>query len=171
MACPGAKNRRSSEQPVLHRNTCARCTIPSCQRQKVACTLFKAIRDQFDVNFEGADRIPINTKLLERWFLKTAINLSLVGGALPEWPDEYGPGTVPVKLVKTAFGRVPFLKPTGLYFYVDPTRIIDSADQVKFTTFSDEQDSKVLGCLYNFRGLDVLNIEPLLNLVENVALI
>ena len=54
-----------------------------------AIIFFKALRDQFESTAKSRT-VKVSRNNLERWFLKTAINLSLAGTAAP-WPNTYQP--------------------------------------------------------------------------------
>jgi hypothetical protein len=93
-------------------------------------------------------RLEINGPLLERWFLKTLINLS-IGGA---WPIGSGVKGRPSKeLVEIAFGKRQFESGAGLYVAGRPGEKIDSMDRVNFTPMTDEANVLVAG-RFNFRG-------------------
>jgi hypothetical protein len=93
-------------------------------------------------------RLEINGPLLERWFLKTLINLS-VGG---EWPIGSGVKGSPSKdLVEIAFGKRQFENGAGLYVAGRAGEQIDSMDRVNFTPMTDEANVLVAG-RFNFRG-------------------
>ena len=90
----------------------------------------------------------INGPLLERWFLKTLINLS-VGG---EWPiDSQEKGTPSRELVEIAFGRRQFENWAGLYVAGRAGEKIDSMDRFNFTPMTDSRNHLVAG-RFNFRG-------------------
>jgi len=95
-------------------------------------------------------RMNIDGPLLERWFLKTLVNLSFNG----DWPIGAGShpkGTPSKELVEIAFGRRQFENGAGLYVAACAGENIDSMDRVKFTPMTDEQNRLVAG-RFNFRG-------------------
>jgi hypothetical protein len=78
-------------------------------------------------------RFKVNGPLLERWFLKTLINLSFCG----EWAIGLGShkrGTPSERLVKIVFGREAFEPYAGLYLASYPGENVDSMDRVSFHT-------------------------------------
>ena len=72
-----------------------------------------------------------------------------------EWPTDYGSGRVPVRLVKIAFGRTSFKKPSGLHFYTQPNHILSLEDRLNIASLT-ETDNIIRGFLWRFRGLIVL---------------
>jgi len=93
-------------------------------------------------------RLEINGPLLERWLLKTLINLS-VGG---EWLMGSGFKGIPSKdLVEIAFGKRQFEHGAGLYVAGRAGQRIDSMDRVNFTPMTDKANALVAG-RFNFRG-------------------
>ena len=93
-------------------------------------------------------RMEIDGPLLERWFLKTLINLSVSG----EWPIGSGVEGSPSKeLVEIAFGKRQFEHGAGLYVAGRAGEQIDSMDRINFTPMTDEAHVLVAG-RFNFRG-------------------
>jgi hypothetical protein len=120
--------------------------------------LFEAVGDQFGAAEASAAQtktLSITLNHLERWFLKTAINFRTAGEPSMLWPTDYGDGRVPARLVKIAFGRTNFKKPSGLYFYTRPNHILSSENQINIKALS-EADNVVRGFIWRFRGLIVL---------------
>ena len=121
-----------------------------------AFTLFREFRDRFDSGASGCEMpIEISGSSLECWFIKTGINLCLVGDRPLQWPSTYGDQSVPAALVEAAFGVKRFDKPCGLYFYAQHGYKMDSFDGVLFSTLS-EQDDRIFGFQYVFRGHPML---------------
>ncbi|MFZ3211983.1 MAG: hypothetical protein WA188_10740 [Terriglobales bacterium] len=93
-------------------------------------------------------RMEIDGPLLERWFLKTLINLTFGG----EWPiGSNVKGTPSRELVEVAFGRRQFEHGAGLYLAGRAGEQIDSMDRVNFTPMTDKADNLAAG-RFNFRG-------------------
>ncbi len=97
----------------------------------------------------------IDGPLLERWFLKTLINLS-VGG---EWPigSHAEIGKPSQDLVEIAFGKRDFEHGAGMYVAARAGEQIDSMDRVNFTPMTDEKGRLTAG-RFNFRGYRFLLI-------------
>ncbi|MFL5481821.1 MAG: hypothetical protein ACJ8AK_06495 [Gemmatimonadaceae bacterium] len=57
----------------------------------------------------------VDASLLERWFLKTAINLALVNDWNIQWALGNDGDRPPRSLVAAAFGQAPIVRPMGLY--------------------------------------------------------
>ncbi len=94
-------------------------------------------------------RFNVNGPLLERWFLKTLIYLSVSG----DWAIGLGShkkGTPSQQLVRIAFGHEAFEPYEGLYIAGYPGENIDSMDRVSFAPMT-EGDNLVVG-RFNFRG-------------------
>lgn len=103
-------------------------------------------------------RFNIDGRLLERWFLKTLINLNFEG----EW--RFGDhadavGIPPKELVEMAFGRRSFEDHAGMYLSVCPGETIPMLDGVSFRALT-ELDRLVAGeftiCGYQF----ILSLVP-----------
>jgi hypothetical protein len=97
-------------------------------------------------------RFEIDGRLLERWFLKTLINLNFEG----RWKfgdDAESVGVPPKELVEMAFGRRAFEKHAGMYMSVRPGETIAMLDGVSFRALT-ELDRLVAGeftiCGYKF---------------------
>ena len=119
-----------------------------------ATIYFKALHDQFESTAKRRT-VRVSRHNLERWFLKTAINLSLAGTASP-WPSTYGTDKpIPSKLVQIAFGRTFFKKPAGIYLFDHPTRVFDAVDAVHASFFLDDA-GHIVACLFEFGGVPML---------------
>jgi hypothetical protein len=131
----------------------------------VALETFNAFRESvrlsdarrgINADYLSVKRFVINGPLLERWFLKTLINLS-VGG---KWIIGNGGVGIPsVDLVEIAFGLRQFEHGAGLYILARSGEQVDSMDRVALTprTFG-----KILVAgTFNFRGYRFyLNLLP-----------
>lgn len=102
--------------------------------------------------------------LLERWTIKTLINIYAV--QIPGVLKDQGSGFPPASIVELAFGRKPIEPPMGLYLAEMPDRNLYSADQVALLPLKKDgaEEHVVEGCLLLFRGfrfLLSLRSEPL----------
>lgn len=96
----------------------------------------------------------INGQLLERWLLKTLINICCNG----EYPIGRGstvPGKPSEQLVRTAFGLDSFEGRAGLHFVVRTGMKAPSADTVNFCPLI-KNGLHIEGGLFMFRGLLLL---------------
>ncbi|MFN0191666.1 MAG: hypothetical protein ACKVP5_06780 [Aestuariivirga sp.] len=101
----------------------------------------------------------IDGALLERWFLKTLINLCL-HGATPIGRDTSQPGVVPEHLVRAAYGRERLSGDAGLYSVVQAGMQISSTDSFAFAPLIKDL-KHVEGGLFLFRGFCyLLFLEP-----------
>ncbi len=101
----------------------------------------------------------IDVRLLERWCLKTLINVS--------YPLDFdvsrGTGTLAVpsnELVKIAFGRSEFMKPAGLYLQAAVNEHISLRAGVSITKYGFDKDELNLGQFDLFGLRFVLNLLP-----------
>jgi len=93
-------------------------------------------------------RMAIDGPRLERWFLKTLINLTFGG----EWAIGAGSNGAPSReLVEVAFGKRRFQHGAGLYLAGRAGEQIDSMDRVTTTPMTDQNNTLVAG-RFNFRG-------------------
>lgn len=98
--------------------------------------------------------------LLERWFLKTAINLIVVSPGENVW-RQTGSRAVnpPRRLVRVAFGLEPMAQPMGLYAAVSLGEDVPFSDRVEFAPLM-YGGANIIGGLFVFRGLRfVLHLE------------
>lgn len=138
---------------------CERHNSGSSELDAAAFQAFNVFRESIRLNqVRGKIRRPatnwnvqhfsIDGPLLERWFLKTLINVNFGG----EWPIGSSVKGVPSKeLVEVAFGKRLFENGAGLYVAGRAGEHIDSFDRVSFTPMTDAQDTLV-GGRFNFRG-------------------
>jgi hypothetical protein len=97
-------------------------------------------------------RFEIDGPLLERWFVKTAINLCSALDPELVWADSGSPvGSPPRSLVVAAFGHTPLDKPMGLYGTASMGEQLQFADAVEFAPILTNERQVVAG-LFNFRG-------------------
>lgn len=100
----------------------------------------------------------INGPLLERWFLKTFINVAL-GQPFAIGPGQHDRGVPSTELVEIAFGQRSFEKPSGLYLsgYAGEKEV--SEDRVKIVTKSE--GANLVAAAFSFRGCRFfLNLLP-----------
>ena len=96
---------------------------------------------------------------LERWFLKTLINVTL-GGQAKIGPNSNTPGQPSADLVAIAYGHRKFVLNAGLYNSQEPGETIDSEDRVNIIPFFDQANKYVLGGTFYFRGFRfMLNLD------------
>jgi len=103
-------------------------------------------------------RFTIDGPRLERWFLKTLINLSF-DGLWTIGPDSTKEGRPSKSLVEIAFGLREFDKWAGLYIVGEAGETIDSMDRVNCTPLTD--GLRLVAGLFVFRGYRFyLNLLP-----------
>jgi hypothetical protein len=95
--------------------------------------------------------------LLERWFLKHAINLFIASRLTKRWRGGSVPSKPPQQLVEAAFGLVRLQRPSGLYHWagnrLGEQRII--GDQIEFQSYFDQAD-EFCGAHFVFQALQFL---------------
>jgi len=98
---------------------------------------------------------------LERWFLKTAINLIVANPNDVIWGLDGGPvGRPPKHLVRIVYGDSAFVEPLGLYAAVDVGETMNLSDYVRFAPLLTDGNRIVAG-MFTFRGVRfVLNLYP-----------
>jgi hypothetical protein len=103
-------------------------------------------------------RFVINGPLLERWFLKTLINVSF-GGKWIIGNGTHAKGVPSDDLVQTVFGLRDFQSGAGLYIASHAGEQIDSMDRVNIIPKTDGNTLAAAG--FNFRGYRFfLNLLP-----------
>lgn len=108
----------------------------------------------------GAYQGEIQGSLLERWLLKTAINLSIghdhhigwgMAESVPGWPSPY--------LLAVAFGEIPFTAKMGAYFIFPNNTYSHKPSEILITPI--HRAGKIGGFLFGLRGQYIfLNIYP-----------
>jgi hypothetical protein len=93
----------------------------------------------------------IDGSSLERWFLKTLINLT-TGGTQKVGPKSLVPGEPSVDLIEIAFGLRQFVPNAGLYSSAEKGEGVTSEDKVSIIPFFDANSEYVLGGTFYFRG-------------------
>jgi hypothetical protein len=98
---------------------------------------------------------------LERWFLKTLINVAS-GGKESIGPRSKTAGEPPCDLVEIAYGQRKFLPNAGLYYSAEMGEKIDSEDRVNIIPFFDQKNEFMLGATFYFRGFRfMLNLDEI----------
>jgi len=101
-------------------------------------------------------RLEADGPLLERWFLKTTVNLSVARKTPVRWPGTSAASTQPAdRIVRMVFGREPVTWPMGLYSAALLGETIKFSEEVAFAPLFDRHDTLV-GALFTFRGLRFL---------------
>lgn len=100
----------------------------------------------------------IDARRLERWFLKTLINVTFEGPLPIGFDGE--PGKPSDNLVRTAYGHEGFKGDSGMYIGVAIGMKIETADKVRFAPLI-HKGAHIVGGLFTFRGLHaVLSLDP-----------
>jgi len=97
----------------------------------------------------SVNQFSVDGPLLERWFLKTLINISFNKNQ-PIGLGIHPAGTVNDELVKVCFGIQSFPEGAGLYLLAKRGEFIDSMDRVNITGLHD--GTNVIGGEFVFRG-------------------
>jgi hypothetical protein len=115
-------------------------------------SLRQALTDAADLQHD-ADGL-----LLERWFLKHAVNLFVVSGSNRRWPGGFVPSKPPQEIVEAAFGLVRLQHPRGLYNWaggrLGERRIV--GDQIGFQPIFDRAGEFVGAHFFEFQALNFL---------------
>jgi hypothetical protein len=109
------------------------------------------IREKIKERRWSVVRLPVDGDKLERWFLKTLINIT-VGGKEKIGRKSDTPGEPSSDLVEIAFGIRKFVPNAGLYNAQEAGETIDSEDRVTIAPFFDSKNEYVLGGTFYFRG-------------------
>lgn len=126
--------------------------------------LFDALRRALQVQAEReanpARKWPFKQRqvegpMVERWFLKTTINLVLNLGGDVQWAGAETHGTPPLFLIQAAFGRVKLVSPMGLYTPSEVGENIFDSESVHFAP-ALSADGVVVAGLFAFRGLNFM---------------
>jgi hypothetical protein len=96
----------------------------------------------------------VNGRLLERWFVKTLINLVHVQGQDMSWPGGVRPRIPTREVVEACFGLAPIVRPRGLHGAAAVGQTVDSHDFVSFSPIT--QLDILAGAAFEFRGLRFL---------------
>jgi hypothetical protein len=98
---------------------------------------------------------------LERWFIKTLVNIGASRAATGTWAvsgsDLANP---PLEFIRVTFGLERFKRPLGLYFVATLGEMIESQDVLETRTLLNESGD-LAGALFTFRGFRFfLNLAP-----------
>lgn len=113
---------------------------------------------------------------LERWFLKTAINVAIFLKREPPWAHDPKHGLPPRDVVEMAFGIRPVPRPFGLYTVAAVGDPIVSKEEVRCHMLY-AKGKRVAGATFVFRGFEfMLNltsapVEGILSQIENSIVI
>jgi hypothetical protein len=123
----------------------------------------------------SVQRHQINGRLLERWFLKTLINLVCVQDATLTWIGGLERTKPPTPLVEQCFGLRPINPPHGMHAAVGAGQSIDFRDYVKFAPITKAGTVEIAGGMFEFHGLRFVmslvdqDLEPFVNGVSDQA--
>lgn len=122
-----------------------------------ALRFFTVLRNQF-ASAVPPVKLPVEIAglQLERWFLKTAINLILAHGQTMKWPNSGNGGALPETLVRIAFGSDVSSPPAGLYFFGGQGQKVESIDGIRMVALLQDNDS-IGGLQWYFRGLSFIS--------------
>jgi len=95
--------------------------------------------------------LPLDGDGLERWFLKTLINVT-TGGKEKIGPKSNTPGEPSPDLVEIAYGHRKFVPNAGLYNSQEAGETIGSEDRVNIIPFFDTKNEYVLGGTFTSVG-------------------
>jgi hypothetical protein len=113
----------------------------------------------------------VNGRLLERWFLKTAINLMHVQTQAIAWPGATEPRVPTTDVVDACFGLSPIRSPRGLHAVAAVGQDVESSDYVSFAPLTDTTTQSFAGGIFEFRGIRFvlawtdMNLEPFIRQV------
>lgn len=158
---------RVGKDAVTRKILCVKHNNLLSELDQAAKNVFEAFREQSNV----ADRFPagvvptkhstsiIDALRLERWLLKTLINVSYEGKLVIS-SNVTAPGLPDRNLVEIAFGRQQFSGSSGMYVATAIGQNLFSADVVQFAPLI-KNETQVVGALFTLRGLHlVLMIDP-----------
>jgi len=160
--CRGERKRVGLDS-VVSKILCTNHNAELSPLDSAAKDAFDVLREATRLNEERKTQKPaswpvvdlmIDGLLLERWFLKTTLNLCAVTGTALGWDLDTAATMAdpPRSLVAAAFGRRPLRKPLGLYAAATLGEDVELADEVHFSTLLVPGD-KLVGAMFRFRGL------------------
>lgn len=159
--CPEAKTIGLSN--LTAKILCSKHNSDLSELDSTGANAFEAMREMMRLSNVRAKLKPRNWTVqrykvdgprLERWFLKTLINLAFQGEHFVGL-DSTEAGRPSKSLVEICFGLAGFEGHTGLYNVVHVGQQIQSDDTVKFAPLVKEQKC-VTGGLFSFRGFRYL---------------
>jgi hypothetical protein len=116
------------------------------------CVRLTGIREVMKERMWNKVRLVIDGAGLERWFLKTLINLT-VGGKERIGPNSTVPGEPSAGLVEIAYGLRKFVPNAGLYSSLEVGETVNTEDRVTIIPFFDLSNESLLGGTFYFRGI------------------
>lgn len=93
----------------------------------------------------------VDGDLLERWFLKTAINIASMGATPVQWLQEATADGLPALFVEAAYGRTRLPAPMGLYAAATPGETVNDIESVELAPILTP-DEKVAAFIFRFAG-------------------
>jgi hypothetical protein len=112
------------------------------------------VRSRLKPKFWSVNTFTVDGRMLERWFLKTLINLTIEGD-YPIGRDALVAGHPSERLVRIAFSLSSFQGRAGLYFIARVGMKMSLEDKVQFVALV-KNGHHIEGGLFTFRGLFVL---------------
>jgi hypothetical protein len=112
------------------------------------------LRIKHNITHPTIKRFKIDGPALERWFLKTFINVAYKQ-AYPIGNESAQPWLPSRDLVEIAFGRNQFAPKAGLYFLGDPGEQIISNERLRVVTLAN-RDGVLVGAMFYLRGFRFL---------------
>jgi hypothetical protein len=110
-----------------------------------------AVRSGLRPRYWTTHKWQINGLLLERWFLKTLINIAH-GGDRPIGPDSTEPGQPSQKLVRIAYGLETFECRAGLYAVASAGLTFVIQDRFESVPMVYENKDHLTGAFFGFKG-------------------
>jgi len=111
------------------------------------------IRSKLKQNYWNVQKFELNGALMERWFLKTLINIAC-GKDYSIGRDSDVAGRPSPRLVRIAYGQEKFEDKAGLYFAVKVGMTLTMEDRVQCVT--SVKENRIEGAFFNFRGFGFL---------------
>lgn len=130
--------------------------IDTAEKFREAFRLYE-VREALKPRIWAAQRFRVDVYGLERWFLKTLINIVLGQDRLIGAEADF-PGEPPHKLVEIAFGRKRFRERAGLYVFADVGQNIPHLERrVTVVTLSQPNiPSRLVGARFVLQGFTYL---------------
>jgi hypothetical protein len=114
-----------------------------------------SVREKMKERHWLVSRMVIDGSALERWFLKTLINVT-VGGDKKIGPKSLMAGEPSADLVEIAYSLRQFVPNGGLYYAAEVGDIITSEDRVTIIPFFDAANEHIFGGRFHFRGFQFI---------------
>ena len=134
------------------------------QAGKVQAQRSENIKAGFQTGRFDVCEYDINGPLLERWLLKTLINMELSGDqGLTLGPYLAQTERPNCELVEIVYGRRPFPGRSGLYFVADSAQSIQFQERLRYVAYlkTVEEKSYVAAAGFSFHGFPfILSLEP-----------